>query len=215
MRKENSIINSFTICSSQRVPDVTEMTTFRSDQEPESNEALIGVIVTLVIVIVGFIVFVFVRKYRRDAAEAKAKLMEEGHPQISLPTLGTQYELNSLLSLNTIGRKDSRQSEFSVTSGVEKPDILDIRVSKYIDGEGEDTVDDINDTLETILNNTSDTLNQSTVEKQKSNETLEPENFQKTPELQILPPSPSPKQRPKSDFFAPESELPPVLPVKV
>lgn len=89
---------------------------------------------------------------------------------ISIPTLGTQYELNSLLSINTIGRKGSHMSEVSMTSGynvtsaAEKTEhILDDRVSKYIDHDiGQDVVDGHGDygghdlTLETILNTTQD-----------------------------------------------------------
>ena len=161
-------------------------------------------------------------KYRRDAAAAKTKLMEEGHPQISLPTLGTQYELNSLLSLNTLGRKDSRQSEFSVASAAPEKQILDIRVSKYIDGGGEDTVDasdNNNDTLETILNNTNETLNNATENHEEIDNTTKLIDIKvedcsaPAPGLQILPPSPTPdKERPKSDYFG---SIPPILPAKV
>ena len=185
---------------------------------------MIAVIVTLVIVVVGFIVMVIGLKYRRDAAAAKTKLMEEGHPQISLPTLGTQYELNSLLSLNTLGRKDSRQSEFSVASAAPEKQILDIRVSKYIDGGGEDTVDasdNNNDTLETILNNTNETLNNTNTtenheERDNTNKLIDikvEDCSAPAPGLQILPPSPAPdKERPKSDYFG---SIPPILPAKV
>ena len=70
---------------------------------------------------------------------ARDKLITDGHPNISIPTLGTQYELNSLLSINAIGRRGSHVSEVSMTSGynvtsaAEKTEhILDDRVSRMV-----------------------------------------------------------------------------------
>ena len=153
--------------------------------------------------------------------------MEEGHPQISLPTLGTHYELNSLLSLNTIGRKSSRQSEFSVAMSeksynvaTEKTEnLLDRRVSKYIDnvdGENNDV------TLETIVNTTIEN-EPVMVDKKKIAPKADPELFEsqisfadtakREPQIgQLIPPSPSfDKERPKSDCFL----QPPPIPMKV
>ena len=144
---------------STTTPNVSEMSTVSDKMDSGSDTTLIVIIVILVIAVIGLIAFMLIRKYQRRMTAAKTKLMEEGHPQISLPTLGTHYELNSLLSLNTIGRKSSRQSEFSVALSensynvaAEKTEhLLDRRVSKYIDN-----VDSENNdlTLETIVNTT-------------------------------------------------------------
>ena len=127
---------------------------------------------------------------------------------ISIPTLGTQYELNSLLSINTIGRKGSHVSEVSMTSGynvtsaAEKTEhILDDRVSKYIDHDiGQDVVDGHGDygdhdlTLETILNTTQDAprAEQETFETPRD-QLVNPQAL--TPELLVSPPSPAGSDR--------------------
>ena len=84
-----------------------------------------------------------------------------GYPHISLPTLGTQYELNSLLSINTIGRKSSAVSQVS-----QPLDVFDGRVSRYIDADVSNILnkddsygeDPRNFTLQTILDMTSDNV---------------------------------------------------------
>ena len=135
-----------------------------------STTILILVISGLLLAVIGLVLFLVIRRKRRKSRAARDKLMTDGHPNISIPTLGTQYELNSLLSINTIGRKGSHMSEVSMTSGynvtsaAEKTEhILDDRVSKYIDHDiGQDVVDGHGDygghdlTLETILNTTQD-----------------------------------------------------------
>jgi len=149
-----------------------EMTTISSEKSSDSSPALIVIIVLVILVILGFIIFMLIRRYRRKTTEAKTKQMTEGHPEISLPTLGTHYELKSLLSLNNIGRKGSRQSEFSVAISEKTLDdkaenLSDNRVSKYIDHDhvDQDTVDfgnnknfDNDVTLESILDSTQEHL---------------------------------------------------------
>ena len=199
------------------------------------------IVVILILAVSGLIIFLVFRSKRRKSLAAKDKLMTVGHPHISIPTLGTQYELNSLLSINTIGRKGSHQSEISFGSGynltsvgVKTENILDSRVSKYIDHDiGQDVVDYSNDdTLETILNTTLDqdyltesktalapraekeifgSLRKSKLHGSQSvDDPVSPPAL--APELTVSPPSPagSDRERPKSEILS----AAPALPVK-
>ena len=127
-----------------------------------------------------------------------------GYPHISLPTLGTQYELNSLLSINTIGRKSSAVSQVS-----QPVDVFDGRVSRYIDADVSNILnkddsygeDPRNFTLQTILDMTSDNVLSEDVH--VSPPKAEPEQFTSRPmsvvEVESLAapslhqPSPSPQ----------------------
>ena len=181
-----------------------------------STTILILVISGLLLAVIGLVLFLVIRRKRRKSMAARDKLMTDGHPNISIPTLGTQYELNSLLSINAIGRRGSHVSEVSMTSGynvtsaAEKTEhILDDRVSKYIDHDiGQDVVDghgeygDHDLTLETILNNTQDAprAEQETFETPRD-QLVNPSAL--TPELLVSPPSPagSDRERPRSEVY--------------
>ena len=156
-----------------------------------------------------------------------------GYPHISLPTLGTQYELNSLLSINTIGRKSSAVSAVSQATEADKQqaDVFDGRVSRYIDADVTNclTKDDSfsedprNFTFQTILDMTSENVLNDELPvnppKAESEQFLSRpmsvvEDGLTAPGLQLTPPSPVPvqdKERPKSDNL----ETPPHIPVKV
>ena len=165
--------------------------------------------------------------------------MLEGYPHISLPTLGTQYELNSLISINTIGRKSSQVSQLSSAGAGDKHDVagdvFDGRVSRFIDADVSNSLhidesykdDPRNFTFQSILDQTS--LDQTNEEVNPPR--AEPEVFTSrpisrlesvssceeslaAPAVELTPPSPSlsaDKQRPKSDNF----EVPPWIPIKV
>merc|ERR1740137_380254 len=120
--------------SSPKIVDDYEVTTVTSHQKSSSNITVIVIVILSIcfILIVG--VIILYKKYQ------KSQLKEEkADPLISLPTLGTQYELASLLTINTTGRKDSDVSEGSnqagddLEKGEKSEDVFDGRVSKYID----------------------------------------------------------------------------------
>jgi len=120
--------------SSPSIVDDYEVTTVTSHQKSSSNITVIVIVILSIcfILIVG--VIILYKKYQ------KSQLKEEkADPLISLPTLGTQYELASLLTINTTGRKDSDVSEGSnqagddLEKGEKSEDVFDGRVSKYID----------------------------------------------------------------------------------
>ena len=172
------------------------MTTTTSSAIRNSNTVLILVISALVLAVIGLVLFLVIRRKRRKSQAARDKLMTDGHPNISIPTLGTQYELSSLLSISTIGRKGSHQSEVSIGSGynvttaAEKTEhILDDRVSKYIDHDiGQDVVDGHNVTLETILNTTQDPPTDTTIAEedcQDVNERIE-EKYESENEVEFI-----------------------------
>ena len=205
------------------------MTTTTSRTIRDSNTVLILVISGLVLAGIGLVLFLIIRRKRRKSRLARDKLMTDGHPNISIPTLGTHYELNSLLSINTIGRKDSHQSEISMGSGynvktaAEKTeDIFDDRVSKYIDHDiGQDVVDGHDVTQETILNTTQEPPTENNIAPKAEQEMFEtPRDSQinplnpgaLAPELMISPPSPagSDRERPRSEMYGQA----PALPVK-
>ena len=207
------------------------MTTTTSRSIRDSNTVLILVISGLVLAVIGLVLFLIIRRKRRKSRLARDKLMTDGHPNISIPTLGTHYELNSLLSINTIGRKDSHQSEISMDSdynvktAAEKTEhIIDDRVSKYIDYDiGQDVVDGHDITLETILNTTRDPHTENNIAPKAEPEMFEtPRDSQinplnpaaLAPELMISPPSPagSDRERPRSELYGPARV--PALPVK-
>ena len=151
--------------------------------------------------------------------------------------MGTQYELNSLLSINTIGRRKSSQisqvSQATEPADKQPVDVFDGRVSRYIDADvtnnslnKDDSYmeDPRNFTFQTILNMTSEDILSEEVNPPKA----EPEQFSSrplsscisveqsltAPSLHLTPPSPSPsveKERPKSSNF----EAPPCIPLKV
>ena len=109
----------FCLFSTVAPPGVMDMTT-APRMKNSNNTTLIVIIIVLIILVILLVLFMIIRKRRRAAAAARAKLMTEGHPHISIPTLGTHYELNSLLSINTVGRKGShvsQVSEFRVDNG--------------------------------------------------------------------------------------------------
>ena len=86
---------------------------------------------SIILTIGGIILY---KKYKKSKRKA-----DKTDCQISLPTLGTQYELHSLLSINTVGRKSSNHSEESNPPSDDKDkceksqDVFDGRVSRYID----------------------------------------------------------------------------------
>ena len=212
------------------------MTTTTSSAIRNSNTVLILVISALVLAVIGLVLFLVIRRKRRKSEAARDKLMTDGHPNISIPTLGTQYELSSLLSIDTIGRKGSHQSEVSIGSGynvttaAEKTEhILDDRVSKYIDHDiGQDVVDGHNVTLETILNTTQDPPTDTTIAPKAEQEMFETPNERHmpdkmlnppTPELLVSPPSPAGscsevRERPRSELYGHCGQGAPALPAK-
>ena len=111
-----------------------EVTTVTNQPNTSSNITVIAVIIISVcfILIVG--VIILYKKHKKSKPKS-----DKTDVQISLPTLGTQYELASLLSLNTVGRKSSNQSEGSnpANDNLEKceksQDVFDGRVSQFID----------------------------------------------------------------------------------
>ena len=218
-------------------PAAPEITTTTSSAIRNSNTVLILVLSGLALAVIGLVLFLVIRRKRRKSQAARDKLMTEGHPNISIPTLGTQYELSSLLSINTIGRKGSHQSELSIGSGynvttaAEKTEhILDDRVSKYIDHDiGQDVVDGHNVTLETILNTTQDPPTDTNIAPKAEQEIFEtpreshiPDKMLNppTPELLVSPPSPAgscsgDRERPRSELYGHCGQTqPPALPTK-
>jgi len=141
-----------------------EVTTVTNQKKTNPNITVI-VVVTLsicFILIVGTILLY--KKYSKSK-----KKEEKENPHISLPTLGTQYELASLLTINTVGRKSSNISETSnqASEDLEKTDksedVFDGRVSKYIDAstlemnKAEEYIAECGDyTLQNILDVTTD-----------------------------------------------------------
>ena len=79
-------------------------------------------------------VIILYKKHKKSRSKS-----DKTDVQISLPTLGTQYELASLLSLNTVGRKSSNQSEGSnpANDDLEKCEksqvVFEGRVNQFID----------------------------------------------------------------------------------
>ena len=179
------------------------------------------------------------RRYRRKARERKEKLDSVGYDHISLPFLGTKYEI--------ISRKASQVSELSqapVSNGTShhQPaaiglDVFDGRVSRYIDADVSNSVARDKDepkpiSFQTILDETMEKVAGEEVKvdqvkvkvdqvkvsppKAESEEwSSEPDSGGESasslavPALALIPPSP--KERPKSDNF----EAPPWIPIKV
>jgi len=105
-----------------------EVTTVKNKNDNKSNITVI-VIVTLSILLILIIgVIILYKKYSKSKAKS-----EKENPLISLPTLGTQYELASLLTINTVGRKSSETSNQASEDMDKNEDVFDGRVSKYID----------------------------------------------------------------------------------
>jgi len=100
-----------------------------------SNLTVLAIVIfsvcSIILTIGGIILY---KKYKKSKRKA-----DKTDCQISLPTLGTQYELHSLLSINTVGRKSSNHSEESNPPSDDKEkcensqDVFDGRVSRYID----------------------------------------------------------------------------------
>ena len=98
------------------------------------NGTILAVVICSICIILIIGVIILYKKYKKS----KTKI-DKTEFEISLPTLGTQYELSSLLSINTVGRKSSNHSEGSnqTNDDLEKceksQDVFDGRVSRYID----------------------------------------------------------------------------------
>ena len=89
--------------------------------------------------ILPILIFSVCRRYRRKTRKAKEKLDSKGYDHISLPFLGTKYEI--------ISRKSSQVSELSQQPLSNGPshhqaaaglDVFDGRVSRYIDADVRD-----------------------------------------------------------------------------
>ena len=169
------------------------------------------------------------RRYRRKARKAKEKLDSVGYDHISLPFLGTKYEI--------ISRKASQVSELSqapLNNGASHHqaaaiglDVFDGRVSRYIDADVSNSVARDKDepkpiSFQTILDETMEKVAGEDVKLKVSPPKAESEELSSGPDsggesaislaapaLALIPPSP--KERPKSDNF----EDPPWIPIKV
>jgi len=138
-----------------------EFTTVTNQPKTSNNLTLLVIIICCVCIIGVVGVIILYKRYKKSKHKA-----DKTDCQISLPTLGTQYELHSLLSINTVGRKSSNHSESSnpVSDDIEKSqDVFDGRVSRYIDAStiemrrAEDYMEEqANYTLKDILDVTSE-----------------------------------------------------------
>jgi len=111
-----------------------EVTTVTNQLKTSYNGTILAVVIFSVCIILIIGVIILYKKYKKS----KTKI-DKTEFEISLPTLGTQYELSSLLTINTVGRKSSNHSEGSTHTNddLEKcdksQDVFDGRVSRYID----------------------------------------------------------------------------------
>lgn len=105
-----------------------EVTTVKSKNDSNSNVTVIVIVILSIIFILIVGVIILYKKYTKSKAKSKKE-----NPLISLPTLGTQYELASLLTINTVGRKSSETSNQASEDIDKYEDVFDGRVSKYID----------------------------------------------------------------------------------
>jgi len=111
-----------------------EVTTVTNQLKTSYNGTILAVVICSICIILIIGVIILYKKYKKS----KTKI-DKTEFEISLPTLGTQYELSSLLSINTVGRKSSNHSEGSnqTNDDLEKceksQDVFDGRVSRYID----------------------------------------------------------------------------------
>jgi len=151
----------YTSPTAERADEFTTVT----NQPKTSNNLTLLVIIICCVCIIGVVgVIILYKRYKKSKDKA-----DKTDCQISLPTLGTQYELHSLLSINTVGRKSSNHSESSnpVSDDIEKcdksQDVFDGRVSRYIDAStiemsrAEDYMaEQANYTLKDILDETSE-----------------------------------------------------------
>ena len=109
-----------------------EVTTVTNQPNTSSNITIVALIIISVCLILIVGVIILYKKHKKSKPKS-----DKTDVQISLPTLGTQYELASLLSLNTVGRKSSNQSEGSnpANDDLEKceksQDVFDGRVSQF------------------------------------------------------------------------------------
>ena len=108
-----------------------EVTTVTSQPSTDSSITVIAVIILSIcfILIVGVIIL-----YKKHKKSEQKK--EKGKLEISLPTLGTQYEVASLLSINTVGRESSEgsnQARDDLETCEKSQDVFDGRVSQFID----------------------------------------------------------------------------------
>jgi len=242
----------------------SEASTVASEQSnPSSNVTVYALVIVGVCVLLIVGVFILYKKHRNTRKKRQNPELE-----ISLPTLGTQYELNSLISINTVGRKSSRQSEESnedanMTEGSfeKSQDVFDGRVSKYIDASAIDmnkSEDDITDGANYSFQNILDVTTEKDLGSTKSFNLQPPHAFPESstsrpmsmietetpsrisiigesrpiskimeelsksekdtlelpnnPTVQVFPPSPSFKRRPRSENV--ENLPPPTLPAK-
>ena len=243
----------------------SEASTVASEQSnPSSNVTVYALVIVGVCVLLIVGVFILYKKHRNTRKKRQNPELE-----ISLPTLGTQYELNSLISINTVGRKSSRQSEESnedanMTEGSfeKSQDVFDGRVSKYIDASAIDmdkSEDDVTNGANFSFQNILDVTTEKDLGSTKSFNLQPPHAFPESstsrpmsmietetpsrisiigesrpiskimeelsksdkdtlelpnnPTVQVFPPSPSFKRRPRSENV--ENLPPPTLPAKV
>ena len=140
-----------------------EVTKVTSQPSTDSAVTVIAVIILGIcfILIVGVIIL-YKKHKKSEQKRGKEKL------EISLPTLGTQYELASLLSINTVGRESaegSNQARDDLETREKAQDVFDGRVSQFIDASTvemnrtEDYLaDSENYTFENILDVTTDQM---------------------------------------------------------
>ena len=82
-----------------------EATTVKNKNDNNSNITLIVIVILSIFIILIVGVIIFYKKHTKSKAKS-----EKENPFISLPTLGTHYEISSLLTINSDGRKSSETS---------------------------------------------------------------------------------------------------------
>lgn len=130
------------------------VTTVSSD--PETDEVIVPLLILIFFLIIPGTIAgtVWVRHMLR---KRKAKLEKKARIGLPISTLGTEYEINSLLSIENVGRKYSEKSDVSNVSDPDKVEELEqcltkdeaygekVRVSKYIDTVSEWSLRDTQD----------------------------------------------------------------------